>query len=106
MSPGNIASACNTIALNYGNRKEYDKALKYSEMSIRAVPHQILGNWIYAYTLLLLQRHEEARPIFVNLLNITNAGSFTSDAGYDVHIGQDKIKDAIKMTYKNGQKVV
>ena len=91
LSDSVYASAAASLSQMTGNRKQFSEALQWAEKSLDKAPDQIYALNLKAYSLLYLERYEEAERDFREVLNRKKKKRGVPTTGFDVEIPDDVI---------------
>jgi glycosyltransferase involved in cell wall biosynthesis len=86
LSKSVFASAAATLAQLVGNRKSFEESLYWSEKSLEKAPGQVYGLNLKAYSLLYLNRLEEAEAAFLEVLERQKQTKGVPRSGFDIAI--------------------
>ncbi len=91
LSDSVYASAAASLSQMTGNKKQFSEALQWAERSLEKAPDQIYAMNLKAYSLLYLERYEEAEKYFQEVLNMKKKKRGVPTTGFDVEISDDII---------------
>ena len=95
LSDSVLASAASTMAQLTGNKKKYDEALRWAELSLEKAPKQLYALHIKAYALLYLNRPVEAEQLFLEVKRRKLNDSGAPRSGFDIVIPDEAIDGGI-----------
>jgi tetratricopeptide (TPR) repeat protein len=102
LAPHIRASAAAVLAQLCGNTKRFSDALRWAELSLEAVPEQVYALHLQAYALYYLGRYAESEKVFTQVLEKRHLiGSQQSQAGFEVHIDENLIRQDLKQQKKH-----
>jgi tetratricopeptide (TPR) repeat protein len=85
--------ATNSAMLSHyaGNRGDYQKANFWAEKAVELAGDFLYARYLKAYTLLYLERYEEAEKEFLEALKLSERNNVLSSSGYDIAISRNNI---------------
>lgn len=86
-----LASASATLAQLTGNKKKFEEALKWANLSLEKAPEQIYALHLKGFALLYLKKFEEAEEIFREVLIRMKKKRGIPQSGFDIEIPEDII---------------
>ncbi|MFN9338482.1 MAG: glycosyltransferase [Candidatus Kapaibacterium sp.] len=101
LAPHIRASAAAVLAQLCGNTKRFSDALRWAGLSLEAVPEQVYALHLQAYALYYLGRYAESEKVFTQVLEKRHLiGSQQSQAGFEVHIDENLIRQGLEAAKK------
>ncbi|MCX6155058.1 MAG: glycosyltransferase [Candidatus Kapabacteria bacterium] len=94
------ASAAATLSQITGNQKKFSEALEWADKSLSSAPNQVYALNLKAYSLLYLDRNEEAVTIFEEVLKRSRAAQGVPHSGFDIRIPEEIILNGINEAKK------
>lgn len=91
-----LSSAYATLANLLGNKKQFQEALNYSEKSLMIYPEQVYALNLKAYSLLNLNRYEDALTVFYLALKIKQDKNKVIKSGFDIDLDEKIIQNGIQ----------
>ena len=91
LSSSVLASASATLSQLTGNQKKFEEALYWAEKSLKIAPDQAYAMNLKAYSLLYLEKFEEAEKCFLIVLDKLKNRKGVPKTGFDVVIPQDLV---------------
>lgn len=100
LSKSVYASAAATLAQLVGNRKGFEESLYWAEKSLEKAPSQVYGLNLKAYSLLYLNRLEEAEAAFLEVLNRLKQTKGVPRSGFDIAIPESVVMHGLSEARK------
>lgn len=105
LAPHIRASAAAVLSQLCGNAKRFADALAWADVSLQAVPEQVYALHLKAYALYYLGRYVESEKVFTEVLEKQHLiGSQQSQAGFEVHIDENLIRQGLAAAKKAQRK--
>lgn len=97
LSDSVYASASSTLSQYAGNRKDYKNALYWAEESLKKAPNQIYGLSLKGYSLIELDRKDEAKEVFEKAHSLwRNNNNSVPQSGFDIMVNENVILNGLK----------
>lgn len=91
LSDSVYASAASTLAQLVGNQRKYDEALYWADKSLEKAPDQVYALNLKAYSLLHLEKYQEAEQIFTEVLKRLHKSNGIPQSGFDVQVPENVV---------------
>ena len=91
MTPSVFASASSTLSQIVGNQGQYEEALFWAEKSLEQAPNQVYALNLKAYSLMHLNRFDEAELLFNEVLRRLRTNKGVPQSGFDIVLDEDII---------------
>lgn len=96
LSDSIYSSACSTLANLVGNKKDFIESLFWSERALEKAPNQIYPLNLKGYSLLNLNRFQEAIDTFEKAIEIKNNKQLIPNSGFDIDLDINIILNGIE----------
>ncbi len=100
LSDSVYASAANSLSKMSGSRRDFEKALFWSEESLKKAPEQVFGLTLKASALLQLKRAEESVSCFEKALLVLSDRKGNPQSGFDIMLSPKSIREGLEKARK------
>jgi glycosyltransferase involved in cell wall biosynthesis len=100
LSDSVYASAANSLSKMSGSRRDFEKALWWSEESLGKAPEQVYGMTLKANSLLQLKRGKESVICFEKALSVLADRKGIPQSGFDIMLSESSIREGLEKARK------
>jgi glycosyltransferase involved in cell wall biosynthesis len=100
LSDSVYASATATLSQLTGNKKNFKEALYWAEKSLGKASGQVYALHLKAYSLMYLERFDEAEAVFLEVLRRMKEKKGVPHAGFDIELDENLVLKGLEETRK------